>query len=112
MKGYDPKTPRIPMALAAAVMTALTMSLLVLAPASAEIEGPATYLACRTGSATCAEASNAATSAVLGVPPAGTSSTMRPSRTTTPRAASSAKMPMGSLIQIAGCCAMMEKSCK
>ena len=55
MKGYDPKTPRIPMALAAAVMTALTMSLLVLAPASVEIEGPATYLACRTGSATCAE---------------------------------------------------------
>jgi hypothetical protein len=55
MKRYDPKTPRIPMALAAAVMTALTMSLLVLAPASAEIEGPATYLACRTGSGACAE---------------------------------------------------------
>jgi hypothetical protein len=54
MKGYDPKTPRIPMALAAVAMTALTMSLLVLAPASAEVDGSVTYLACKTGEGTCA----------------------------------------------------------
>ena len=55
MKSYDPKIPRIPMAVAAAVMTALTMSLLVLAPASAEIAGPATYIACRAGDGSCAD---------------------------------------------------------
>ena len=55
MKRYDPRIPRIPMALAAAVMTAITMSLLVLAPASAEIEGPATYVACRGGTADCSD---------------------------------------------------------
>src|ERR1700748_118173 len=40
------------------------------------------------------------------MPPAATVSTILPSRTTTPRAASSARMPMGSLIQIAFVSAM------
>ena len=42
-----------------------------------------------------------AVSGVTGVRPAGTSSTMRPSRTTTPRSAASARMLRGSLIQSA-----------
>src|SRR3954468_6307982 len=49
---------------------------------------------------TCSAASNTATSAVAGAPPAGTSSMIRPSFTTTPRSAPSARMARGSLIQI------------
>src|SRR5579862_394081 len=49
---------------------------------------------------TCAEASKIAAS-VTGVAPAETSSTIRPSRTTIPRLAPSARTPKGSLLQIA-----------
>src|SRR5579864_6514507 len=56
----------------------------------------------RPGSTTCSRASNVFTSGVSGAPPAGTSSAIRPSLTTTPRSAPSAKIASGSLIQSAG----------
>src|SRR3954462_9844091 len=54
----------------------------------------------RRGSTTWSPASNTATSAVAGAPPAGTSSTILPPFTTIPRSAPSARVGRGSLIQV------------
>src|SRR5580658_715828 len=56
----------------------------------------------RPGSTTCSPASNALTSGVVGLLPAGTSSAIRPPWTTMPRSAPSAKIASGSLIHSAG----------